>query len=395
VGAASSIFALLVSIPKETRHRDLDLDDLPTEYLSIPWKCVYNAGEKYKPTGLIDEPWSPRWLDRTGQRWCFTVLPSHGETRVVRKTVDKTSTWSSHTGSKKKDKHYPDGLLVNRLRTKKGNPIEGRFFNILEITLADKAQAIVALCRIKENHRFRDVVRLEQQQADGIVATEIDQPDQDLACLLGPNVDDYMVHMRAIAPHPDEGISNGTMGYDHTSNFLADGFVIPEATYVEIGQPQQVNLAFEHGLDTEANMNPILVTASNINREIQPGLSTGAIMNQMTIASDINEEIYPAQIITNDGVEYTGEVAAILDEGIINGTTGHDLTSKFLEDVSIISANKGLFTLIDRFDENSSAALCNHVKQAALIMKNFGATAVINHSQGATGDFDTLQFFEG
>jgi len=81
----------------------------------------------------------------------------------------------------------------------------------------------VALCRIKENHRFRDVVRLEQQQADGIVATEIDQPDQDRAYLLG-----YMDHMRAIAPHPDEGISNGTMGYDHTSNFLHAALILKD-----------------------------------------------------------------------------------------------------------------------------------------------------------------------
>lgn len=95
----------------------------------------------------------------------------------------------------------------------------------------------------------------------------------DLACLLGPNVGDYMDHMRAIAPHPHEGISNGTMGYDHTSNFL--------------------------------------------------------------------------------------------------------------ENVSIISANKGLYTLIDGTDENSAAILAHHVKHAALILKDFGATAA-NPSHGVT-----------
>ncbi|RLN29188.1 hypothetical protein C2845_PM05G03400 [Panicum miliaceum] len=164
-----------------------------------------------------------------------------------------------------------------------------------------------------------------------------------------------------------------------------------------------------------------ITAASDINKEIQHGLNIGASMNWMTTASDINEEIYSAQTTTVDGMQYTGHHEnAILDadqachlgpnvgdymdhmsaiasnphEGIINGTMVPDLTSNFLEDVSIISANKDLYKMIDFIDDNSSAALANHVKHAALILKDWGAyfgAAAVNPSQGPTGDLTTCR----
>lgn len=346
---AERIHSSLISFKscRNTSHNPI-LNDLPGDFGSIPWMCVYDAGEAYRQTGLIDKPWSPSCLDQwTRSSWCFTLLPLLSCRRVVRVTVDRTSTWFSDRGRPRTTrKDYPDDLLVNLLRTKK--PIEGIFCRMIEITLADQTPAKVALCRIREDPSGH----VEQQQADGIA-------------------------------------------------------VILEATDVEIDQPQQVNLEFQHGLDTETNMNP---TASNINRDIQPGLNIGASMNQMTtvaileptdmergqpqqeIQTGLNIEASTNQMTTTsdisedlecllgpnvaDYMDHMRSIASHPHEGISNGIMGNDHTSNFLENVSIIWANKDLYTLIDRIDEDSAAVLAYHVKHAALILKGFGATSI-------------------